>query len=98
MVVLTIRLDVKKGQQAAIERNFRDRFLPAVSKRPGFIDAHMAKSLDEPSQMLILLFFASEQQRLDWVASPEHDPAWNTIASLCDDFTPVPHEVLASAS
>lgn len=98
MVLLTITLEVKAGRTAQLAENFRKQFLPAVSRRPGFAGAQLARELEASQQMLILLFFETEQQRLDWVESPQHDPAWTTIASLCDGYTPVSYEVVACTS
>lgn len=95
MVLLTIALEVKTGRTAQLTENFSKQFLPVVSRRPGFAGAQLARELEAPQHMLILLFFETEQQRLDWVASPQHDPAWNAIASLCDGYTPVSYEVVA---
>lgn len=97
MVVLTINLSVQNGRQAELRHNFLERFLPAVSRQPGFVDAKLATALEDASRMLVLLMFDSEQQRLAWVNSAEHDPAWESVASLCTDFVPVSHEIVAEA-
>lgn len=95
MVLLTINLKIKAGKTGELVENFRDRFLPIVSRQPGFVGTQLAYELEVPEGMLILLTFETEQQRLDWVASPQHDPVWNTIASLCDDYTPISHQIVA---
>lgn len=97
MVVLTIVLDFAPENATGIAANFRSRFLPAIATQKGFVDAALGQRPDAPGQGLILLFFKTEEQRLAWVASPEHDPAWNSIASLCKGFTPVSYQILASA-
>lgn len=97
MVVLTIILDFMPEKAREIEESFRKRFLPAISRQKGFRNAHLAKRLDNAGQMLILLFFDSEKERLDWVSSPEHGPAWDSISGLCDKFSAVSHELVASA-
>lgn len=97
MVVLTIELRVDGDRQDAVRDNFTRRFLPTVSRRDGFVDAILASALEEPDRMLILLFFESEEQRMAWVSSPEHDPVWESIASQCRNVTPVSHEILARA-
>jgi len=97
MVVLTVTLHVQDGRQSEIQNNFVERFLPAVRRQPGFMDAKLGRALEDAQRMLLLLTFDTEQQRLAWVNSPEHGPAWDSIASLCRDFVPVSHEISAGA-
>jgi heme-degrading monooxygenase HmoA len=97
MVVLTIVLELEPRNASAVLDSFRGKFLAAISRQKGFVNARMARRLDDPTRMLMLIYFETEQQRLDWVASAAHEPAWNSIAALCDRFTALPHEILASA-
>lgn len=97
MVVLTIDLEVDSSNQQQLQDNFRRQFVAAVSRQPGFVDVQLARPLAGGNRMLILLYFDTEQQREAWVATPEHEAAWSSIASLCRGFKPVSHEVVASA-
>lgn len=97
MVVLTVTLYIHSGRQSEMRKNFMEGFLPAVSRKPGFVDAKLATALEDPERMLLLLLFDSEEERLAWVNSREHGPAWEGIASLCRESVPVSHEIVAAA-
>ncbi len=99
MVVLTISLDVAPENQQPLQDCFTGQFVPAVRRQPGFVDVQLARPLGGSGAegMLVLLYFETERQRQAWVATPEHETAWNAMAALCRGFTPVSHEVLAGA-
>lgn len=65
LVLLTINLEVKTGQFEKLAANFQQKFLPTVSRQPGFSGARLTRELETSQRALILLFFQSEQQRLD---------------------------------
>ena len=97
MVVLTINLEVAVANQQRLQECFTAQFVPAVRRQPGFVDVQLARPLagHGTDSMLVLLYFKTEQEREAWVATPEHETAWNAMAALCHGFTPVSHEVLA---
>jgi hypothetical protein len=65
---------------------FHKTFRPAASRQPGFIDAKMlkfraAKHGEAPAGVnyRFVLLFATEEQRLAWVATPIHQKTWPLI-------------------
>lgn len=67
---------------------FHKTFRPAASRQPGFIDAKMLKfrapkrgEAPPGANYRFVLVFATEEQRLAWVATPVHQKTWPLIAN-----------------
>jgi len=87
MVILEIELVVKEGQNSEVKKRFNENFTPAIRHQSGFYNALFLEQLEIRDNCMILLFFDTEKQRLDWVSSDEHDPAWESIVELLNSFT-----------
>jgi len=81
---LHILFTAKDGQEAELEKTFREVFFPAVSSMPGFREAALLREA-ETSDYVIRLAFQSEKQRLAWVASDKHQRAWPAVEKLVTD-------------
>ncbi len=82
---LYIWLTAKPGEEAAMEKTFREVFHPAVSARPGFRSAVMVRK-PGASEYTVRLSFMTEKARLDWVASDPHQTAWPALSSHAAKF------------
>jgi heme-degrading monooxygenase HmoA len=79
-VELYIWLTAKPGQEAAMEKTFREVFYPAVSSRPGFRSASMVRK-PGTAEYTVRLSFVTEEARVEWVASDPHQIAWPALES-----------------
>ncbi len=87
MIELHIYLEPFAGQESQLESVFREAFVPAISVQEGFRRVALLKVRDALRQYRIELAFESEELRLKWVASPEHQKAFPQIAALCQQIT-----------
>jgi heme-degrading monooxygenase HmoA len=87
MIELHIYLEPFAGKENEVEKVFRDAFIPAISVQDGFRRVAMLKVRDALRQYRIVLAFDSEEMRLKWVASPEHQVAFPKIIALCQQIT-----------
>ncbi len=94
MTELHIYLEPLAGKDAELEASFRDAFAPAISVQNGFRRVALLKARDALRQYRIELAFESEELRLKWVASPEHQEAFPKITALCQQVTWAGFEVL----
>jgi heme-degrading monooxygenase HmoA len=85
-IQLHVDLDVTPGKEKTLEANFEKVFRPTISKQPGFVEVKLlrfnaAKAGDGPknSSYRLLISFQTEDQRVKWVATPDHQKAWPTI-------------------
>lgn len=94
MIVLQIQLSPGPGREDEIEEAVRKRFLPAMSRQPGFVQAHLtgpcsvevlaAVGAQKPSfQFQVTALWNSEDERKDWVARDIHQEVFGEISSLC---------------
>jgi len=79
-VELYIWLTAKPGQEAAMEKTFKEVFYPAVSARKGFRSALMVRK-PGTSEYTVRLAFDTEELRMEWVASDAHQEAWPALES-----------------
>lgn len=83
MIELHIFLEPLPGQEGALENLYLDAYLPGISVQRGFLRSTLLKKRDALREYQIHIAFASEELRLQWVASPEHQAAWPRIVALC---------------
>lgn len=84
-IQLHVDLEVDPAKEAEILKNYKDVFRPTISKQPGFVDVKLLKLRSTPkgdppkTRYRLLISFQTEEQRLKWVASDDHQRAWPTI-------------------
>ena len=83
MTELQIYVDVQPGKEKELEETFERVFVPAISVQEGFRQVELLRSKNAMSSYQIVLAFASEEFRLKWVASREHEAAFPKICALC---------------
>jgi len=83
MIELYIYLEPNAGMEAQLESVFRDSFVPAISIQEGFRRVALIKARDALRQYQIVLAFDSEDLRMKWVDSKEHQEAFPKVAALC---------------
>ena len=83
MIALQIYLEPFAGKEEELEKKFLEIFVPAISVQKGFLRVSMLKSREALREYQIELVFETEELRLQWVASEEHQEAFPQIAALC---------------
>ena len=85
-IQLHVDLDVDPAKEQAMLHNFRTVFKPTAEKHQGYIDVKMIKLRkavmgNAPAGLnyRFVLTYASEELRLKWVASADHQRVWPTI-------------------
>src|SRR5215472_10213426 len=83
-IQLHVELDVIPGKEKELEKGFREDFTPVISKQPGFVEVKLLRFTKafvgkERAPYRLLISFEREEQRLQWVANPEHQRIWPSI-------------------
>lgn len=83
-IQLHVELDVIPGKEKDLEEGFRKSFTPVISKQTGFVEVRLLKFTKafegkEIAPYRLLISFETEEQRLQWVANPEHQRIWPSI-------------------
>ena len=78
-IELHIYLTVKAGQEAELERVYREVFYPAVSRQKGFRSSQLMRK-PKTSEYTVRLSFDTEELRMQWVASADHQKAWPALS------------------
>lgn len=86
VIQLHVDLFVDPAKEKELKKNFKEVFKPAMSKQPGFLHVYMLKLREakagkapENANYRLVINFQSEQDRLNWVKTPEHQKTWPTI-------------------
>ena len=85
-IQLHVDMMVDPAKEKELKKNFKEIFKPAMAKQPGYIHVYMLKLREakagkapEGSNYRLVINFRSEQDRLNWVKSDDHQRAWPTI-------------------
>jgi heme-degrading monooxygenase HmoA len=83
-IQLHVELDVTPGKEKEMEEAFQKLFSPLIRKQPGFVEVKLLKFTKafegkEIAPYRLLISFETDEQRLRWVANPEHQRIWPTI-------------------
>ena len=79
-----LELDVKREKEMLT--NYRNVFRPTIGKQPGFVAVTLLKLRAEKQGKApagctyrLIISFQTEEQRVTWVATPDHQKAWPTV-------------------
>lgn len=99
---LHVDLTVDPKREQEMVHNYNKIFKPTISRQPGFVEVRLVKLREvkfghppTPTRYRLLISFQTEEQRVKWVASPDHQKAWPTIEGTLTGpkFTAVLYDV-----
>lgn len=96
MIELHIHVEPERGKEEELRRIFRVVFAPAASKQQGFRGVALLKKDTALREYEIDLTFESEELRLKWVDSDDHQRAFPQITALAQRLWHESFEVLVS--
>ena len=97
-IQLHVDLWVDATKEEEMLHNFKQIFLPAAKKQPGYIDVKMLKlrqvlqgSMPQSVNYRFVLTYATEEQRKKWVEKATHKRVWPTVENTLKtkDYTVV---------
>ncbi len=83
MIELHIYPEPFDGKENELESTYWNEYVPGISIQEGFCRTTLIKKRDALREYQINITFDSEELRLKWVNSKEHQEVWPKIASLC---------------
>ena len=85
-IQLHVDLNVDPTKEKDLLKNFATIFQPTIKKQTGFVDVKLMKlrtvakgAGPANTNYRLLISFQTEEQRLKWVASDDHQRVWPTI-------------------
>lgn len=85
-IQLHVDMNVDLAKEKELKKNFKEIFKPAMSKQPGYLHVYLLKLREakagkapEGSNYRLVIQFKTEEDRLNWVKSNDHQRAWPTI-------------------
>lgn len=98
MICLQIQFSPEQGQADKLEEAIRQRFLPAMSRQPGFVRAYLtgpcspdvlaAVGAKSPSfQFQVTALWDSEEERKVWATQDIHQEVWGEASGLCNQVS-----------
>ena len=81
---LHIWLTAHAGHEGEFEKTFKEVFYPAVSRQKGFRNALLMRK-PGTREYTVRLSFDTEEQRMDWVKSDDHQRAWPELSGHCQE-------------
>lgn len=98
-IQLYVDMEVDPAREAEMLKNFQQTFKPTISKQPGFVDVKLLKlrsalAGDKPkANWRLLISFKTEEQRLTWVATDDHQRVWPTIEKTLKKYSVVLYDI-----
>lgn len=89
MFVLHVELKVKPGLQQALEKTYREVFVPAISPQPGFQSANLLRPVEDGADYRLTLAFDDQSLQQAWVATDVHQQIWPQVESQCVGFSAI---------
>jgi len=84
LIELHIYLEPIPGKEKELELLYYNDYVPAISAQEGFQRTTLLKCRDSLREYQIDITFDSEELRLKWVDSKEHQEVWPKVVSLCN--------------
>lgn len=97
MITLHITLQAKPGQDAEVHRVFAEVYVPAIRGQKGFRRAVLLREHERRDRFGIDIYFDAEENRLRWVASPEHVAAWPQVEAAGQQICWTGYDILDDA-
>ena len=98
MINLQIKCVVPDAKNGEFEKMIVRVYAPALAKQQGFVGYRLLREYSEPERkkieafsdgfnFILELIFETEALRIKWVASPEHDPAFEEVKKLANSIS-----------
>src|SRR5689334_3457955 len=75
-IELHVDLDVDPAKERDLENTFHTVFEPTIVKQPGFVLVTLLKLRTATVTYRLVISFETEEQRVAWVATAEHQRVW----------------------
>ena len=83
MIELHIYLEPFQGKEEELESIYWNEYVPGIEIQEGFQRTTLLKKRDALREYQIDITFDSEELRIKWVNSKEHQEIWPKVAGLC---------------
>jgi hypothetical protein len=75
-IELHVDLDVEPAKEKDLVSTFHTVFEPTIGKQPGFVFVSLLKLRGAAIAYRLVISFATEEQRIGWVATDDHQRVW----------------------
>jgi heme-degrading monooxygenase HmoA len=107
VVTLELKWLVPQGNETAFETVIKNIFIPAVSRQPGFLGCAFLREFDDaalakmgvardPHGYRLNISFETEELRLCWAETPEHDHAVGQALKVATELVACGFDVIAN--
>jgi heme-degrading monooxygenase HmoA len=73
---------LEASRMEEVKNRFELMFLPVISQQEGFTNCLLLRDRDNPDCIELLITFTSEELRMQWVRSAEHERVWKLLSEL----------------
>jgi heme-degrading monooxygenase HmoA len=95
VIEIHVYCEVLEGKEQELKEVFDNVFSPAMAKQLGFVRVNLLKMREDERKYEIDIVFETEEQRLAWVATPEHAEAWPKVEACFSNFSYKRFDVVA---
>jgi heme-degrading monooxygenase HmoA len=87
MFILHVDIVLKPNAREDLSRTYRDKFMPAISIQPGYVNAKLLRRVEkgEFDNRLVIEFESHETQKA-WVATDLHQQVWPEMEGSIEKY------------
>jgi heme-degrading monooxygenase HmoA len=87
MFVLHVEIKPKPSSQAALEKTYLETFLPAISRREGFVSVNLLRPVQDGGGYRLSIAFDNMASQQQWVATDVHENVWPQMENQCAAYS-----------
>jgi len=87
MFVLHVEIKPKPSSQAALEKTYLETFLPAISRREGFVSVNLLRPVQDGGGYRLSIAFDNLASQQQWVATDVHENVWPQMENQCAEYS-----------
>ena len=87
MFILHVDIVLKPNSRGSLSATYRDKFMPAISTQPGYVNAKLLRPVQkgEFDHRLVIEFESHETQQA-WVATDLHQQVWPEMEASIEKY------------
>jgi heme-degrading monooxygenase HmoA len=87
MFVLHVEMKAKPSSREALERTYVETFLPAISRREGFVSVTLLRPIVDGGDYRLSIAFDDRASQQKWVATDVHQEVWPQMENQCAGYS-----------
>jgi heme-degrading monooxygenase HmoA len=87
MFILHVDCVLRPNSRDDLLRVYRDKFMPAISAQPGYVNTMLLKPLEEcAAEFRLVIAFENHERQQAWVKTDAHEKVWPEMEASIREY------------